>query len=134
MKKYFKVHQDFSRYVPIGEEEYEKAIYAFLKGSPAVFEAGAISRIEGIFPDLNKMNGWYSDYKPNQDDNAEIETAREIAGKFTAKIKEKVQYLISTKQEHLIGKNVDIPELSAPKNPELSAISKELSDKFKIKN
>ena len=132
MKKYFKVYQDFSRYVPIEEEEYEKAIYAFIKGKSAVFEAGAVSRIEGVFPDLNKMNGWYSDYKPNQDDNGELENAREVANKITSKIKERVQYLIDTKQENLIGKNVEIPELSAPKNPEISAISKELSDKFKI--
>lgn len=132
MKKYFKVHQDFSRYIPIEEEEYEKAIFAFLKGRPAVFENGAVSRIEGIFPDLNKMNGWYSDYKPNQDDNAEIENAREIAGKFTAKIKDKVQYLIDTNQEHLIGKNVEIPELEKPQRKEISEATKQLSDKFKI--
>ena len=132
MKKYFKVYQDFSRYVPIKEEEYEKAIYAFLKGKSAIFDAGVVSRIEGIFPDVNKMNGWYSDYKPNQDDNREIEQAREIANKFTSKIKDKIQYLIANGKEDLIGKNVDIPELSAPKDNPVSKEVKELADKLKV--
>ena len=129
---YFRVYVDFNRYVQIYDYEYEKALYAFLKGQPVVFENGAVSRIESILPDVNRMMGWNSDYKPNQDNNAEIESCRRSARPFMEKIKDRVEYLIDTKQENLIGKNVDIPELSAPKNPEISTISKELSDKFKI--
>jgi len=129
---YFKVYQDYTRFVPIDENEYEKAIYAFLKGKPAIFEMGAVSRIESIIPDLNKINGWYSDYKPTADDSAELDKAREKAKPFMAKVKEKVQYLISTKQEHLIGKNVEIPELSAPTNHTLSGEIKNLSGKFNV--
>lgn len=129
---YFKVYQDYSKFVPIDETEYEKAIYAFLKSRPAIFELGAVSRIESIIPDLNKINGWYSDYKPNADDSAEIEKAKEIARPFMAKMKEKVQYLIETKQEHLIGKNIVVKELEEKQTHQLSGSVKTLVDKFKI--
>lgn len=130
---YFKVYKDFNRYVPIKADEYEKALYAFIKGRPAIFENGAVSRIESILPDLNRMCGWYSDYKPNQDDNAEIDRAKNMVKPFMIKTKEKVEYLMETKQEHLIGKNVEIPELNKPENPQISEVIKRLSDKLKIK-
>lgn len=133
MKTYFKVYQDFSRYIPIDETEYEKALYAFKMGKGAIFEAGAVSRIEGIFPDLNRMNGWNSDYKQTQDDNNEIERARLVATKFAAKTKERVDYLIATKQEHLIGKGVEIPELETPTQHKLSGEIKNLASTFKAK-
>lgn len=130
--RHFKVYQDFNRYVPIEEDEYEKALYAFLKGKPAIFEMGAVSRIESITPDLNKMLGWYSDYKPNADDNADLDRVREGIRPYMAKIKERVQYLIETKQEHLIGKNVEVPELDKPQNNPLSGEIKSLGDKFRV--
>lgn len=129
---HFKVYQDYTKFVPIDETEYEKAIYAFLKGKPAIFEMGAVSRIESIIPDLNKINGWYSDYKPNADDSAEIERAKNIARPFMAKVKERVQYLITTKQENLIGKNVEIPELENSKQHQLTGDVENLANKFKV--
>lgn len=129
---YFKVYQDFTKFVPIDETEYEKAIYAFLKGKPAIFEMGAVSRIESIIPDLNKINGWYSDYKPTADDSAELDKAKEKAKPFMAKIKERVQYLMETKQENLIGKNVAIPELENKQQHQLTGEVEKLADKFKM--
>lgn len=129
---YFKVYQDYTKFVPIDETEYEKALYAFIKGKPAIFEMGAVSRIESIIPDLNKINGWYSDYKPTADDNAELEQAKRKAQPYMARIKERVQYLIENKKENLIGKNVEIPELEKPQNPQLQEATKQLADKFKV--
>lgn len=129
---YFKVFQDYTKFVPIDETEYEKALYAFLKGKPAIFQLGAVSKIESIIPDLNKINGWFSDYKPTSDDNAELDWAKRKAMPFMAKIKEKIQYLIDSKQEHLIGKNIEIPELENKNQHQISNEIKSLSDKFKV--
>lgn len=133
MTKYFKVYTDFANYLPIDSDEYEKAIYAFMKGLPVVFKNGAVTRIEKILPDYNKMLGWNSDYKPNPDDFSEVEQSKKIASLFTEKVKDKIEYLISTKQEHLIGKNVEIPELSAPKNPKLENLTGDLAEKMRVK-
>ena len=133
MKKYyFKVYVDFTKYIPIDETELEKAIYAFQTGKPVIFENGAASRIESIIPDYNKGLGWYSDYKPNQDDNAELETIKPKYSGYVGLIKEKIQYLISKGKTELIGKNIEIPELSAPKENTLKKEIDGLLDKFTI--
>ena len=130
--RYFKVYQDFKKFVPIDETEIEKALYAFQESTGAVFKDGAVSRVESVIPDLNKSLGWYSDYVPNQDDNADIDRARKEYAGFIGMIKDKIQYLIANGKEDLIGKNVEIPELSAPKDNPISGEIKSLSDKFKI--
>jgi tryptophan 2,3-dioxygenase len=132
MKNYFKVYTDFANYIPIDGDEYEKAIYAFMKGKPVVFKNGAATRIEKILPDYNKMCGWNSDYKITPDEYSEIEAAKKLNSKFSSEVKAKVEYLIATKQEHLIGKEVKIPELEAPQTHALSAASAELVTKFKV--
>ena len=129
----FKVYKDFNNFILIDEDELEKALYAFQTGSGVMFDMGAMSHIESIMPDYNSACGWYSDYKPNQDDNAELDNIKPLFSKLISKTKERIQYLIETKQENLIGKNVEIPELSRTKNPQLNEATKELSDKMKIK-
>ena len=132
MKYYFKVWKDYTNYVPVDETEFEKAMYAFEKGGGAMFDLGAIGTIKDITPDFNKDLGWYSDYKPTPDDNADIDALRPKYQKYIHAIKEKIQYLKSTNQTDLIGKNVDIPELDKPKDDPLSGEIKSLSDKFKV--
>lgn len=133
MKKYyFKVYIDFTRYIPIDETEIEKALYAFQTGKPVIFELGAANRIESIIPDFNKELGWYSDYKPTQDDSKDIEKLRPKYSKFISSTKEKIQYLIKTGKVELIGKNVFVPELEERTIHQLSESIKEVSDKFKI--
>ncbi len=133
MKYYFKVYTDFTRYIPIDETELEKAFYAFQTGRPVVFDLGATNRIESIIPDFNKELSWYSDYKPNADDNSDIDKVRPKYAKYIIATKEKIQYLLKTGKTNLIGKNIDIPELSTPKENPISKEVKELSDKFKVK-
>lgn len=132
MKYYFKVWRDYNNYVPIDETEFEKAQWAFEKGGGAMFDLGSIGVVKDVTPDFNRELGWYSDYKSTPDDNADIDAIRPKYQKYIHTIKEKIQYLKSTNQTNLIGKNVEIPELSAPKDNPLSGEIKSLSDKFKI--
>lgn len=132
MKYYFKVWRDYTNYVPIDETEFEKAQYAFEKGGGAMFDMGSIGVIKDITPDFNRSLGWYSDYKPTPDDNADIDSLRPSYQKYIHAIKEKIQYLKSIGKTDIIGKNIDIPELSKPQNPQISEAAKQLSDKFKV--
>ena len=111
MTRYFKVYLDFNRYIPIDHTELEKALHAFITGKPVVFEMGAASRIESVVPDFNRTLGWNSDYKPTADDQADLESIKPAYLGYVGKVKEKVQNLISQRQEHLIGKNIEVLKL-----------------------
>ena len=113
-KYYFKVYTDFTRYIPIDETELEKALYAFQTGNPVIFENGAVTRIESIIPDFNQSLGWYSDYKPNQDDNEYLDKIKRNYSGIIGEVKERIQFLLHTNRKHLIGKNIEIPELDKP--------------------
>ena len=131
-KFYFKVYVDFTRYIPIDETELEKALYAFQIGKPVIFENGAATRIESIIPDYNKANGWYSDYKPKDDDFAYIDQMKPKYVGYIGQIKEKIQYLLKTNQSNLIGQNVEVPELNQPKINPVSEMTKKLAEGFKV--
>ena len=111
VKRYFKVYIDYQNYISIDETELEKALYAFETGEPVVFEMGAASRIQSIIPDFNKALGWYSDYKPKDVDQGDLEPVKIDYRDYMSKTKEKVQYLMEHGQANLIGKNLDVPEL-----------------------
>lgn len=132
-KLYFKVYTDFTRYIPIDETELEKALYAFQTGKPVIFENGAATRIESVIPDYNKAAGYYSDYKPTADTIPYIENAKPMFTGLVSKAKEKIQYLIATKQENLIGKNVELPELESGHNTRLISAGSELVEGMRIK-
>lgn len=133
MKKYyFKVYEDFARYIQIDETELEKALYAFQTGKGVIFENGALNRVESVLPDLNKECGWNADYKPQADDFPYLEAVKPKYAGIVGKTKDKIQYLIQKGRQDLIGKNVYIPELNQPQNPEISEATKQLAEKFKI--
>jgi len=115
MKKYFKVYLDYSRWLPIEDDELEKALYAFITGKPTVFKMGAATRIESIIPDFNKSLGWNSDYRPTADDQSDLEKVKPAYQGYLGRVKEKVQYLISQGRTDLIGKNIEVPELETSK-------------------
>lgn len=106
---------DAEQYIEINETELEKAEYAFLMKKDAVYSGGAIkgSDISMIQPDYHRMMGWNRGHKLNDYDYAEL-GQKGLDKKMRDQLalnKEKVQYLINSKQEHLIGKNIDIKAL-----------------------
>ena len=70
--RHFKVYTNFTNYIPITENELEKALKAFQGGLGVVFENGATQRIECIIPDDVKMMGWNDGYKPTPEELGEI--------------------------------------------------------------
>lgn len=135
MVKKYKIVYGFEpdNYIPIEEDELEKATYAHMIGGKAMFRAGSadFSR-SGIFvqPDFNAAMGWHRGYKPMSDDFAEIEQNgidRELT-RFQAHVKERVEYLKANGQENLIGKNVPIPELDQPNEEKRGGGIKRIGD------
>lgn len=124
MKYYYKITHGFNAedYIEINEQEVEKAFGAFLQKKDAVFSGGAIKggMIQTIKPDFHRTMNWNRGYKLGEDDYAEISNKgidRKMQN-FISEIKERVQYLLSNKQENLIGKNIDLPEFPPKKEIE----------------
>ena len=101
--------------LPIDHTEAEKAIYCHLTGSVGAFKAGSVSgdKIIAVVPDYNAELGWPPDHKLDGHDFNDLdrEGLRDKYTQFLAVQKERVQYLMHTKQQHLIGKNAKLPEL-----------------------
>ena len=116
--RYFRVYTNFTEYIPIDETELEKGLHAFITGKPVVFDMGGTTRIDRIVPDWNQAMGVNPAWKLDCDD-WNIIRDRGIDRKYVGvigEVKDKIQYLIHTKQEHLISKNVEIPQLENGKN------------------
>ena len=117
---YYKVYRDrdFNNYVPIDETELEKAQAAFRFGTSVIFNSGALEKVGDILPDFNRTMGWNPSHKLENDDWSDIQN-KGIENKlhsFSQLVKDKIDYLIATKQEHLIGKNVDVEGLKQVEN------------------
>ena len=114
----WKVYKDFNNSFTIDEDELEKAIYSFITGKPVVFKSGAAVRhIESIMPDYYATMGWNEGYKMTADDWAYI-NSKNVKNMLSEAYRDKtqrVQYLIESKQERLIGTGAD---LSTGKLPE----------------
>lgn len=129
----FKVMRGFGQddFIPISAEELEKAIYAHITGKTAVFENGSIngSHISAVMPDFHATMGWNYGHKLGPDDWHELRsTGQESKHKLLlANAKEKVQYLMENNQEHLIGKNVEIPMLTQRASGHPSEMDNEIS-------
>jgi hypothetical protein len=137
-KLYFKAIHGFDAedYVPIEADELEKAIYAHMTGSKAVFANGSISGniITVVQPDYHRAMGWNQGYKLGADDFAElrqygVDTSHQ---KFMAKTQEKVGYLVSKGRQNEIGKNVPIPELDKKRPNDIDDGVKMLANKFQV--
>lgn len=104
--------------ITIGADELEKAYGLFLMGGRAVFKSGdAIDAkyIRAIRPDFQSTMGWSKDHALKSDDYNELsDSGVDKKLRLTqAKVKERVEFLISHGQEKLIGKNIEIPELES---------------------
>lgn len=142
---YYKIIRGYSAedYIEIKRDELEKAEYCFLLKKDAIYSGGAVkgSEILAIQPDFHKTMGWNRGYKLGAEDYAELK-AKGIDRKMQIELentRDKIQFLIKTKQENLIGQNINIPELTATKGnvegekSEIKKITDKLADKFKIK-
>lgn len=118
-----KTGYDDSQFISIDETELESALYCFMTDAKGIFKNGVCrgKDIIGITEDWHGAMGWNPTHVLDDDDWNEIR-GRGVADRYAGyigNIKEKIQYLISTKQEHLIGKNVEIPELKRSPRKEL---------------
>lgn len=116
-KRYFKVVRGFDgEHIPIDDTELEKALYAHITGKVVVFQEGSINgnHISAIMPDYNRAMGYSRGWKMTADDyNALSDAGIEDQYKgYLAEVKDKVNRLIETRQEHLIGKNADVKQLT----------------------
>jgi hypothetical protein len=128
--------------VSITDFELEKALYAQRFGIPVLLGGKQISgkEIKVIEPDYHYYTGWYESYVPNSgEDWLQIERdCPPMLENIIRHKRERIDYLISSNQKHLIGKNVEIPELDKPKEevkqlpPDIQKLSDGLVNKFKI--
>ena len=112
--KYFKIKVGYgeNEYVPIDEDELETALFVFLTEGKGIFKNGVVrgKDIIGITEDWHKAMGWNKGYELSADDWIDIKekgVQAEYQGLIGEK-KEKIQYLIQTNQQNLIGKNVEV--------------------------
>jgi len=75
----YRVMLDFKNFIPIGENELNKAMTAFLQGNGAVFENGATDKIHAILPDFHSIMGWNYGYELQPEDWSLINSSKECA-------------------------------------------------------
>ncbi len=134
--RYFRVkygYQTADR-VTIPERDLEKALYAQLKGTPIQLGESVINgkHIISITPAYHKHTGWYEWYDPTTgEDWKQIERdCPDYTGSID-QAKERVLFLMRTKQDKLIGTGVELPQLEKPKAEMIEGV-KQLADKMKI--
>lgn len=115
MKKY-KVMIDYNNFIPIQEDELEKAIKAWMANGKALFNAGATSRIEAVLPDEHAMMGWNYGYKLLPEDYSEIARSKDC---------QDARRTIEQKKNELLGISKEQPK-------EISDGVKQLADKMSI--
>ena len=136
--RYFRIKKGYgnSEFTSIDETELEKAYAVYLTDGKGIFKNG-IARgqdIIDISEDWNKAMGYNPEHKLDALDRADIRKTgvEKLYKGYLEKISTKVKYLVETNQQHLIGKGVDIPELSNPQNNVLVEESKKIANKFNV--
>lgn len=129
MKNYFKIIRGYNAedYLEIEESELEKALYCFLEKKDSVFSGGAIrgSQIIAIQPDFHRTMGWNRGYKLGSEDFEELgqKGVDKKCNNLLSSAKQRVQYLVSTKQENLIGTNVEIKKIESQVSNEVKVLA-----------
>lgn len=131
---YYKVFRDrdFTNYLEIDETELEKALAAFRFGTSVMFNQGALEKVGDIVPDYNRSMGWNPTHKLENDDWSDIRS-KGVDRRLKEQLqltKEKIDYLVETNQQHLIGKNahIELPQ----KNKEVSEATATLANKMSL--
>lgn len=135
--RYYKIIQGYEheRDVIIREDELEKAYGLFMLGGRWIFSGGPVDgkNIQTIVEDYHSTMSWNKEHKLDPLDYEDL-ARKGVDSKMKTALntnKEKVLYLINSKQEHLIGKGVSIPALE--KDNQFSGEVKTLASKLKIK-
>ena len=148
-EKWFRINYGFNsldKISIIANEEcrcdLEKALYAQKFGEVVQIGNRQINGkyIISIQPDYHKYTGWYESYNPPMDGDDLQQIERDCPSdldEIVRQKREKVDWLISKRQQNLIGKNITIPELENKEenimlNPAIQKISDGLANKFKI--
>jgi hypothetical protein len=133
-----KIGYGLEEYIQITRDELEKATYCFLTKKDSVYSGGACkgSEILAIQPDFHRVMNWNRGWKLTGDDYDELRQ-KGIDRKMNKELEDtkiKIQYLIETRQENLIGKNIQTPELEKTKElpDDLKRLSESVINKFKI--
>lgn len=136
--RYYKILQGYEheRDIIIQENELERAYGLFMLGGRWIFSGGPVDgkNIQTIVEDFHTTMGWNKEHKLDTDDHAEL-SQKGLDKKMRnalSEAKDRVRYLINSKQEHLIGKNVEIKELNTTKNKEIDDGIQGLANKFKV--
>lgn len=127
--RYYKIRIGYGngqgRHVKIDEMELELAYFIFMMpNARGIFKDGPVRHqdIITIEEDWHRAMGWNEGYELRAEDWDELRHhCVEYVG-MKAKIKERVEFLIKTGRQDLIGKNIQIPELEQ-KSPALSEIA-----------
>ncbi len=137
MKYYYKLITGFAPedYIQIEESELDKANYCFLEKKDTVYSGGAVrgSLINSIKPDFHRIMGWNRGHKLDSFDYEELSDKgidRECNNRI-GESKNKVDYLIQTKQLHLLGKSVEGFEDKTNKKIEQNKGIKSIGDVIK---
>lgn len=114
-------------FIPIDESELEKAIYCHMARKDGAFSMGSIngSHISAVMPDWHGSMGWNYAYKLGADDWDDIRS-KGVDKKIQLLIEEaksKVQYLIETKQENLIGTGFQMPKIESGFSDEIKRLA-----------
>lgn len=138
--RYFRIKKGYrdNEFISIDETELEKAFAVFLTDGKGIFKNGMVrgQDIIDIKEDWNKAMGYNQEHKIEALDRADIKkrgVEKQYKG-VLAEVSLKVQYLIKNNQQHLIGQNVEIPELKNTETKILSNESKKIADKFDLNN
>lgn len=106
---HFKVKTGFNAedFISIQEDELEKAIYAQITGSVAIFKGSTVrgTMIQSITPDIHMKMGWNQGYKLGPEDMAEVGGKLATEQALIGKAKDNVQAYIASGRTDLIGKS-----------------------------
>jgi hypothetical protein len=119
-ERFFRVKYGYGKMdqVTISESELERAIYSQIKGTPMLLGTSMVkgNNIIAIQPNYHKHTGWNDWYEPKDaDDWKQIKRDCPDYSGVVEKYKLRVQHLLQSGQDKLIGQNVAIPELDSPK-------------------
>lgn len=136
--KFFRIKTGYNEgdFVSIDDTELEIALHIFMTDGKAIFKNGVVrgKDIIAINEDWHKAMGINPLWKLDADDWNEIGKRgirREYANILQV-AKDRVQYLVQSGQENLIGKGVKIPELESEKGNQPSGATQALAKKMSI--
>ena len=103
-------------FILIEGDELESFFYAKRLGAFFSGKLGGVdtTKVIAYDPDYKETYGAMPEYELVGEDHNEIRAVHGDLRSHIGRAEDRVRYLIETKREHLIGKNVPLPELDKP--------------------